>query len=172
MFYKITNKESEIYRRLYELRKNEIRIEKENRAAVENIVGIPFKGWLGQNGQQNFERVSQYHGFSFEHPEDLPPKTWKIDKEHKDIYIPDRRTKAGRLIVSKLNSLQKSSIFKVFDIFNIRIEGRFGFPFVEICSDIIVLWMSDRFDDKLRDNADIIEITSREFEKLLDEELK
>ena len=54
MFYKITNKESELYKKLHELRSKELKIEKENDAAVKKLVGDDwdhFSGWLGQ---QNF----------------------------------------------------------------------------------------------------------------------
>ena len=39
MFYKITNKESELYKKLHELRSKELKIEKENDAAVKQLVG-------------------------------------------------------------------------------------------------------------------------------------
>ena len=91
MFYKITDQESELYKKLHELRSNELKIEKENDAAVKKLVGDDwdhFSGWLGQ---QNFFRVTIYSGFAFKHPENLTPKTWKKHKEYDDIYVPDRR---------------------------------------------------------------------------------
>lgn len=39
MFYKITNKKSKLYKQLHELRSKELKIEKENDAAVKHLVG-------------------------------------------------------------------------------------------------------------------------------------
>ena len=105
MYYKITDKESKLYKQLHELRSKELKIEKENKAAVKKLVGDDcdhFSGWLGQ---QNFFRVTTYSGFAFKHPENLPPKTWKKHKEYPDIYVPDRRTKNGKAIAEALDSL-------------------------------------------------------------------
>ena len=67
-----------------------------------------------------------------------------------------------------LDHLPGSSINKVFSILNCKLEGRFTFPYVEIGKDdVIVFYMSDRFDEELTKNKDIIEITKREFEEIL-----
>lgn len=111
MFYKITNKESELYKKLHELRTNERKIDKENNAAVKQLVGDDWDHFSGWEGQQNFHRVTMYSGFAFKHPENLQPKTWKKHKEYEDIYVPDRRTKNGRAIAEALDDLPHSSSF-------------------------------------------------------------
>lgn len=169
MYYKIINKDSEVYKQLYELRKKELQIEENNKRMVKELVGQDFTHFIGKAGQQNFERVTQYSGFVFKHPEKLPPKVWVLDKQYgnKGGYVPNRRTKAGREMLEKLRSLPHSSISEVFRILKCELSGRFVFPYVELGKDdVIVLYMSDRYDDVLSKNKDIIEITKREFEEL------
>ena len=162
MFYKIRNKESELYKKLHELRTKEKEIDKKNAATVRQLVGDDwghFSGWLGQ---QNFHRVTTYSGFAFKHPENLPPKTWKKHKEYEDIYVPDRRTKNGRAIDEALDNLPHSSVIYVFEILQIEMPGRFVFPYVEICDDgTIVLFVDDKFDLEKK-FQDVIEITKKE----------
>lgn len=168
MYYKITNTESKVYKELYALRQEELLIERENRKAVENVVGCDWDNYRGRAGQQHFWRVTQYVGFVFNHPDRLPAKTWRQVKDTPDIYVPDTRTKNGKQIKKFLDELPHSSIQKVFSILGCRLEGGFIFPYVEIgCDDVIVLYMSDRFDETLSKNKDIIEITFKEFKEIL-----
>lgn len=169
MYYKITNKDSDVYKRLYDLRKKEQQIEENNKKTVKELIGQDFTHFIGKAGQQNFKRVTQYSGFEFKHPEKLPPKVWVLDKQYGDkgVYVPNRRTKTGREMLEKLRTLPHSSIIEVFRILECEMSGRFVFPYVEIGKDdVIVFYMSDRYDDVLSKNKDIIEITKREFEEI------
>lgn len=169
MYYKIINKDSDVYKNLYNLRKKEQQIEENNKKTVKELIGQDFTFFIGKAGQQNLERVTQYSGFGFKHPENLPPKVWVLDKQYGDKggYVPNRRTKAGREMLEKLRTLPHSSIIKVFGILKCEMSGRFIFPYVEIGKDdVIVFYMSDRYDDVLSKNKDIIEITKREFEEI------
>lgn len=167
MFYKITNKESELYKKLHELRTNERKIDKENNAAVKQLVGDDWDHFSGWEGQQNFHRVTMYSGFAFKHPENLPPKTWKKHKEYEDIYVPDRRTKNGRAIAEALDDLPHSSVIYVFEILEMEMSGRFVFPYIEICDDeTIVLFVDDKFDLEKK-FPDVVEITKKEAIRLL-----
>lgn len=169
MYYKIINKDSDIYKQLYVLREKERKIEESNNKLVMELVGQDFTRFIGSVGQQNFERVTTYSGFEFKHPEKLPQKVWVLDKQYGDkgCYVPNRRTKAGREMLERLRNLPHSSIIDVFTILGCNLSGRFTFPYVEIGKDdVIVLYMSDRFDDVLSKNKDIIEITKREFEEI------
>ena len=167
MYYKITDKESKLYKQLHELRSKELKIEKENKAAVKKLVGDDcdhFSGWLGQ---QNFFRVTTYSGFAFKHPENLPPKTWKKHKEYPDIYVPDRRTKNGKAIAEALDSLPHSSVISVFEILEMELRGQFNFPYIEICDDeTIVLFVDDKLDLEKKFN-EVVEVTKREANELL-----
>lgn len=168
MYYKITNKESGLYKKLYELRAKEKEIDRRNSAKVREAVGDDWDEFTGWSGQQNLWRCTQYSGFKFKHPENLPPKTWKAHKEYKGFFVPDRRTKAGREISELLsNGLEHSSIITVFEIFGCEMDGRFVYPFVEICDNgAIVVFMSDKYDLEKR-FSDMIEITHREIDELL-----
>lgn len=169
MYYKITNKGSKIYKQLYELRKKEQQIEENNKKTVKELIDQDFTYFIGKAGQQNFVRVTQYSGFEFNHPEKLPPKVWVLDKQYGDkgVYVPNRRTKAGREMLEKLRTLPHSSIIDVFRILKCEMSGSFVFPYVEIGKDdVIVFYMSDRFHEELTKNKDIIEITRGEFEEI------
>ena len=168
MFYKITDKESELYKKLHELRTNERKIDKENNAAVKQLVGDDWDHFSGWEGQQNFYRVTMYSGFAFKHPENLPPKTWKKHKEFEDIYVPDRRTKNGRAIAEALDNLTHSSVICVLEILEMQMPGRFTFPYIEICDDeTIVLYVDDKFDLEKKFH-EVVEITKKEANKLLE----
>lgn len=169
MFYKIINKKSDIYKKLHELRTKELEIEENNKKLVKEIVGDDWNWFVGRTGQQSYDRCTQYSGFQFRHPENLPPKTWVLDKEYGDkgVYVPNKRTKAGREIKEKLNTMPHSSMFDVFEILECEIGGRFAFPFVEICnSGEIVIYMSDKYDLESK-FKDVIEITKHEANELL-----
>ena len=167
MFYKINNKESELYKKLHELRSKELKIEKENKAAVKHLVGDDWDHFSGWYEQQNFFRVTTYSGFAFKHPENLPPKTWKKHKEYEGIYVPDLRTKNGKAIAEALNNLPHSSVISVFEILEMEMPGRFVFPYIEICDDeTIVLFVDDKFDLEKK-FPDVVEITKKEAIRLL-----
>lgn len=169
MYYKIINKKCALYKNLHELRKKELEIEENNRKLVKEIVGDDWNEFVGHKGQQNFARCTQFNGFKFNHPENLPPKTYVLDKEFGEdgVYVPNKRTKAGREIRVKLNNMPHSSIIRVFEILECEMSGRFVFPYVEICDNgAIVVYMSDRYDLEKK-FKDIIEITRKEAERLL-----
>lgn len=165
MYYKISDKKSETYKKCHELRTEELKMEKENAKRVREIVGDDWDHFCGWNGQQNLNRVTWYNGFAFKDPSKLS-NAWKKDKEYPDIYVPNTRTKAGKKIKEELNNLQRSCFDRVLEIFGLETVGRFIFPYMEICSSgEIVLAMDDQFNF---DNfPEVIEITKREAERLL-----
>lgn len=173
MYYKLINTDSKVYKELMALRIEERSIEEKNREAVKNVVGCDWDEFLGLGGQQNYWRVTRYSGFAFKHPDRLPSKTWKQHIEYPDIYVPDLRTKNGKQIRKFLDELPHSSIQRVFSILECQLSGQFAYPYVEIGRDgVIVLYMSDRYNETLSKNRDIIEITRREFDEILGEEEK
>ena len=62
MYYKITNRECDVYKKLHTLRSKEIQIEQDNLQAVRNLVGDDWSTYLGNEGQQNFDRVTSFKG--------------------------------------------------------------------------------------------------------------
>ena len=173
MYYKITDKNSDLYKKLHGLRTEEHKIEEENLKKVKELVGDDWDEFVGHRTQQNICRVTRYSGFKFKHPESMPPKTFKPHKEfgNKGFYVPDRRTKAGKNISDGLRDLKQSPVFFLLEIFGVDYIGHYHFPFVEICkNETIVVYMDERFDKELRKFHELVEITSKEFYELLNQE--
>lgn len=168
MYFKITNKDSDLYKRLRELREREIRIEESNLEKIKIKVELPFDGTFGHEGQQNWGRVTTYDGFCFTELDKVNPKVWKKHPEHDDVFVPNLRTKLGREMAVFLHSGMESSYYRsVLDILGIDHIRRFSFPYLEIANDILILYIDDRFCPfKEEENPDLIEITKREFEEI------
>jgi len=167
MYFKIENKKSEVYKKLYDMRKKEIKMGEDNIKAIEEKTGQKWKRFLGHNGQQNWGRVTVFTGFEFENPEKLNPKIWKKHNEHETIYVPNRRTKLGREMADFINKQTNGHWFTiVYD--NLGLEhpnNKFFFPYVEIVkNNIIVLMLDER--QNLPTDENLIEITTKEFDKL------
>lgn len=164
MYYKIINKDSEVYKKLYELRQKELQFEKDNLKLIEEKTGLKWGNYMGDAGQQTFSRLPEYIGFEFLEPEKVNSKIWKRHEKHNDIFIPNCRTKLGREISEFLsNGLNKSRYSIVFDILNVSHNGIFTFPFAEVVSDVIIIYLDKH---QIPSNDDVIEITSVEFESI------
>jgi hypothetical protein len=164
MYYKIVNKDCEVYQKLHALRTEELRIEEQNKQAIDERIGIAWKSYFGRHGQQNFCRVTEYSGFQFTEPEKIDPKLWVKHPEHPEIYIPNRRTKQGREIAKFLsNGLKGGWYGKVLDILDLPNLARFSFPVVDIVDDTIVVFLGDGHQPK---DENLIEITSKEFNEI------
>lgn len=165
MYYKIVNKESEVYQKLHHMRSEELQFEKDNKKAIEEKVGLKWQLFLGRIGQQNFGRVTTYSGFVFKEPEKVDLNIWKKSKQIENGFVPNLRTKAGREMDKFLrNGLKRHWYGDVYD--NLGLEhpgGRFTFPFVSICGKVILLMIDDELTD-----ANIIEITKTEFTQILE----
>lgn len=168
MYYKIENKECEVYKKLHEMRTKELQWEKENRQAVEEKTGLNFQYFLGHRGQQQFNRNTSYSGFSFQDPEKVDMKVWKKHPKYSSVFIPNTRTKEGKQMNEFLrNGLKGHSFSIVFKILGIpQSMGRFIFPYVEICGDVIVIFLGDEQPELTDPN--IVEITKKEFNNLVD----
>lgn len=163
MYYKIENKESRVYKELYKLRMAELQILKDNLKEIENRIGLEFGNFLGDTGQQNFRRVTQYRGFEFLEPDKVDLKIWQKHKSHQNIFIPNTRTKVGREMSDfLLNGLKSSSFDDVFDILKIKHARSFILPFMDIAKDVVILFLDDNHNPK---DSNVIEITKTEFEK-------
>jgi len=165
MYYKITNTASDIFHTLYEMRKQERAWEVENRKAIEEKAGSPWERYQGRQGQQTFSRVTSYSAFEFAEPDKICMKTWRKMNDIDGMYELNRRTKLGREMSQFVSNGLKGHWFGiVYD--NLGLErpmGRAAFPFVEICGDVIILFLDQRVELK---HDHIIEITKTEFEEL------
>jgi len=161
MYYKIENKECEVYKKLHALRMKELQIEEENLSAIKEKIKFDFQHFLGKTGQQHFCRVTKFYGFEFLEPEKVDLKIWKKDKEYPNIFIPNTRTKLGKEMQKFLsNGLKKSDYGDVWDILELTYLSKFTFPFVEIVGDVIILYLDDNQESK---DENVIEITKKEF---------
>jgi hypothetical protein len=165
MYYKIVNKDSEVYKRLHEMRTKELQMEADNKQTINDITGLAWTKFLGHHGQQTFCRVTSYSGFEFTEPEKVNLKIWSKHKQFPGIYFPNKRTELGRKMSKILtNGLKGSSISVAFE--NLGIEfphGNFSFPFVEIINDIILVYLGE---NQIPTDENIVEITSKEFDLL------
>lgn len=164
MFYKITNTESELYQKLHDLRIKELEIDKENEKAIKEKIDIPYSGFYGKQGQGNMCRTNRYAGFVFTDTENIDSKIWKQHKEHKEVYVPNKRTKVGREMNEFLSNLPGSNIFDLWEILRIDMKGKFRYPYLFIHNGDLYLYSDDEVKDE---NA--VEITKREFDKVVDE---
>lgn len=165
MYYKIENKKCKVYKELHKLRTEELQIKKDNETSIEQKTGLKFITFLGHNSQQNFRRVPQYSGFKFLQPDKVDLKVWKKDTEHKDIYVPNRKTNLGREMNQfLLNGLRGSNYNKVFEILNIEHGRRFTFPYVEIAGGAVIIFLGDNHEPK---DKNLVEITKREFNQMI-----
>ena len=167
MYYKIENKESDVYVKLHDMRTKELQIEKDNEKAIEEKTCLKWNAFLGYSGQQNFRRTTQFSGFKFTEPEKVDSKIWS--KNEDGVFIPNKRTKAGREMAEFLmNGLKGNRYDKPFEILKITKQRRFTFPYVEIGKDDIIVMF---FDDKhIPTDENVIEITRKEFDTILSEQ--
>ncbi|MDD3875494.1 MAG: hypothetical protein PHT69_02675 [Bacteroidales bacterium] len=148
------------------MRTRELKIQKDNRKAIEDKTGLEFEQFLGCAGQQNYSRVTIFNGFVFTSPDKVDLKVWKRDKDHKNVFVPNRKTKVGREMAKFLeNGLKKGNFMDPFDILKLEHPRKFTFPFVEITdNEIIVLFLDEKMEPT---DKNVIEITKREFDELL-----
>jgi len=165
MYYKITNKESEVYKQLHALRTKELQIEEDNIKAIENKTGLIWENSFGNHGQQTFRRVSSYSGFEFKEVDKIDSKIWKQHKEHKEVYVPNTRTKLGKEMQEFLNNgLQGSRFDKVIEILKLQDLRKFTFPYLEITEDDeLIIFLGDDHEPK---DENVIEITKKEFKEI------
>lgn len=169
MYYKIENKESEVYKKLHEERIKEQQMELNNIASIIEKTGLNFDDYYGRRGQQNFRRVTSYSGFEFTEPEKVDLKIWKRHSKYNEIFVPNTRTKLGREMQEFLNNGLEGSMYNIINkILGLESLRRFTFPFVEIIGEKIILYIDDQYDLK---DKEIIEITKREFNELLQQQL-
>ena len=61
-----------------------------------------------------------------------------------------------------------SSVISVFEILEMELPGQFKFPYIEICDDeTIVLFVDDKFDLEKKFH-EVVEITRKEANELLE----
>jgi hypothetical protein len=164
MYYKITNKECEVYQKLHAMRTEERGMQAYNERAIKDKIGLDFESFFGVFGQQTVGRVTQYSGFKFTEPKKVDLKIWQRHNDNPEVFIPNRKTKLGRDMAEFLaNGLKSSFFYKPLDILGFEYPHRFTFPFVDVVGEVIVLYLDDQMEPA---DTNVIEITKREFNQL------
>lgn len=160
MYYKITDKQSEVYNQFKELLDWEREIKQENERNLIKKAGSDFRAYMGTPAPHHDSRVTRFSGFEFTEPDKLNPKAWKPDKDNPDIMVPNRRTKAGkemdRFLSGMSGELKQSHFGKIYDILGLsRPTGRFKLPQVGLGKEDEILIAIDAEVE----HEDVIETT-------------
>lgn len=75
--------------------------------------------------------------------------------------MPNARTKKGRENREFLRKIPTSCVWSLFDVLGIELMGKYTFPFLEICGDVLIL----RIHKELTMEG-AVEITSVEFHQI------
>jgi hypothetical protein len=150
------------------MRTKELQIAEENMKAIVEKTGLEFKGYIGDGGQQHYRRVPQFSGFKFLEPDKVDLKIWKKHNKHPQFFMPNRKTAAGRDMFNfLLNGLRSGHFGQVFEILKLERGVRFTYPYVEIHGETVVMYLGD---DNIPTDENVIEITSKEFKQIQDNE--
>lgn len=172
MFYKITNTESEVYKKLHAIRTQELQWEADNKQAIKDKVGLHYNNYIGYGSQTGFNRNTEYIGFEFNETDKVNPKIWKEMKEQKGFFEPNLRTKLGKEMAEFLRKLKGNSYTVLLEPLGLNhLFGRFTIPRMYLSKHGILLQLDDSHNPE---DPNVIEITKTEYLKLgadLDEEL-
>ena len=170
IYYKVENKDSELFKRANVFLAKEEELREIQRKAIESKVP-KFSKYKGTKG---FNRIVQYTGFVFDDKENIDPKVWKTKEENGEMLsTPNLRTKVGKAMNEFLRSFKRTSVWDVNKILNIDEKSLYGsfypanlFVFNECIYIIIDSQYRDVFE---KNNTDIIEITNGEITKVIDD---
>lgn len=160
MFYKITNKNSEVYKNMSAFLLKENNIDEKNKILISEKIPYKFESSWGNSHQQDFIRTITYSGFKFLDTNKIDEKVWKMRDD--GYWFPNPRTKLGKEMKRFLNTLEKTYYDDLLEI--VKCNGflsRFKFPFALQCDDVIILFLDDQLTPQPEE--DIIEITRKEF---------
>ena len=170
IFYKVENKDSELFKKASEFLKVEDRLREEQKAAIE----AKMPKFTTYRGQKGFNRIVRFTGFVFDDQQNIDPKVWKTEeKDGKMLSTPNRRTKVGREMYKFLNSFDRTTMWDVDRLLGIEKQSIFGsfipanlFKF----NDRIYILIDEQFREEFeKNNTDIIEITRGEMIKAMDD---
>lgn len=170
LYYKVENKDSDLYKRANEFLAMEENLREAQRKAIESKVP-KFSKYKGAKG---FNRIVRYTGFVFDDKENIDPKVWKTKEENGEMLsTPNLRTKVGRAMDDFLRSFKRTNVWDVDKLLAIDGKSAYGrfypanlFEF----NDCIYIIIDSRFRDVFeKNNADIIEITNGEMAKAIDD---
>lgn len=170
LYYKVENKDSDLYKRANEFLVMEDKLREIQRKAIESKVP-KFSKFKWSKG---FNRIVRYIGFVFDDKENIDPKVWKT-KEEDGVMLstPNLRTKVGRAMDEFLRSFKRTNAWDIDRLLAIDEKALYGsfypanlFEF----NDRIYIIIDSQFRDVFeKNNTDIIEITNGEMTKAIDD---
>ena len=170
LYYKVENKDSDLFKRANEFLAMEEKLREVQRQALESQIP-EFSKFKGRKG---FNRIEQYIGFVFDDKENIDPKVWKT-KEENGVMLstPNLRTKVGKAMNKFLRSFQRTTVWDVDRLLAIDIETLYGSFYqanlFEFNNRIYIIIDSQFRDVFEKNNTDIIEITNGEITKVIDD---
>lgn len=165
MYYKITDKDSLLYKELRALREDECRMNEENLAAIKKR--IPYK-WTDARGRFQIGplRTNMYQSFLFADSEHVDPEIWEKHSLYPGYFRPNEKTQPGKDMYNFLTyELPQIHTTRLYAILNPPVSDNYAFPFLELVVDTLLLFVDDRI--VLREPC-FIEITSVEFKARLE----
>jgi len=160
IFYRITNTECEIYRRLKDQRKEELKAAEENKEFLKKNIPYKYERYCGYT-DQGARRIPIAIGFYFLHPEEVDAKVWREDSKRAGLYFPNKRTKAGRNMQTLIDHQRGFSGFKLLDMLGIDYYGEFSCPKMWVKKEIVLIALDDNHHPT---DKNLIEITRKELE--------
>ena len=166
MYYKVVNKDSEVYKSLLSQRERERTADARNKSKIEELLGFKWSSFYGRMGYQNLFRTTTYSAFN---PEEgaVITKAVRPCKEYEGAYKPNARTKSGKELQNFLQygmeTFNFNKILKILGIKDDRI-GKFTIPFMEEVGGVILLYLDERDEPA---DKNVIEVTKEEFDALL-----
>lgn len=170
LYYKVENKDSDLYKRANEFLSMEEKLREIQRKTIESKVP-KFSKFKGRKG---FIRIVQYIGFVFDENESIDPKVWKTKEEDGEMLsVPNLRTKVGKAMNEFLGSFQRTTVWDVDRLLTIGEKTIYGsfYPanLFEFNNRIYIIIDSQFRDVFEKNNTDIIEITNGEITKVIDD---
>ena len=170
IYYKVENKDSELFKRANVFLAKEEELREIQRKAIESKVP-KFSKYKARKG---FNRIVRYTGFVFEDKESIDPKVWKT-KEENGVMLstPNLRTKVGKAMNKFLRSFQRTTVWDVDRLLAIDVETLYGSFYqanlFEFNNRIYIIIDSQFRDVFEKNNTDIIEITNGEMTKVVED---
>ena len=169
LYYKVENKDCDLYKRANEFLAMEEKLRETQRKAIESKVP-KFSKFKVRKG---FFRIVQYIGFVFDENESIDPKVWKKEEDGEMLSVPNLRTKVGKAMNEFLRSFKRTDVFDLHRLLAIGekdICGSFyNANLFEFNNRIYIIIDSQFRDEFEKNNMDVIEITNGEMTKAVDE---
>ena len=170
IYYKVENKDSDLYKRTNEFLAMEEKLRETQRNAIESKVP-KFSKYKCVKG---FNRIVQYTGFIFDDTESIDPKVWKTKEENGVMHsTPNLRTKAGKAMGEFLKSFKRTTVWDVDRLLAIDVKSIYGsfYPAnLFVFNECVYIMIDSQFRDVFeKNNTDVIEITNGEITKVVED---